>query len=314
MRKIFLVASVLLVTGCRSPAEGPLKGVLIVFTTDVEDVLDGFAEDIQLHVETVTDEPVFNFSFALMDEFKGTLRSRRTILFAVGSADDIPGRLELSEDGIFRGTDIWATGQFVFGVVLDPSVDPVLVSSVLEDAYNMHMWDYVYGSFVVTQMSSPDRIDSLQNLGFSLDIPKSYKLESWRPEDGFVQYQRQVTDDCLLMLSVQWVEGVSSPDGEDAILRREAMARRFFFDASADSVDRSAVQVVPFRLNGAEGWGLTGVWRNPDHLNAGAFTSRVLDCGGIGYILDMEVYNPGREKEPYIREGWTIMNSFVPED
>ena len=105
---------------------------------------------------------------------------------------------------------------------------------------------------------------------------------------------------------------VSSP--EDAILRREAMARRFFYDARADSVDRSAVHWEEIVLNGAEGLRLTGLWRNPEHLNAGAFTSCVLDYGGTGYILDLEVYNPGREKEPYIREGWTIMDSFVPED
>jgi hypothetical protein len=316
MRRIILLTmAALLAAGCAGPAEGPLKGVLVVYTPGAEGEIDGFTEDLQLYVETVVAEPVFDFSFARMDEFEGTLRNRRTILFAVDSADQFPGSLTETETGLYSGTDVWARGQYVFGVVLGPDSDADEVSSLLLEAYDDHMWDYVYGSFVATQMSSPERIDSMSTLGFTIDIPKSYALESWRPDDGFVQYQRQPSNDCLLMFSVYRVEDVAfADDPEDAILRREAMARRFFYDAAADSVDRSSVLLERTTLNGIGGWRLTGLWRNPEHLNAGAFTSFVLDHDGTGYILDMEVYNPGREKEPYIREGWTIMNSFVPED
>ncbi len=64
---------------------------------------------------------------------------------------------------------------------------------------------------------------------------------------------------------------------------------------------------------GLSGIQLTGVWRNPEYLNAGSFTSRVLDAGDEWYILDLEVYNPGHAKEPYLREGWIIMDTFVKE-
>ncbi len=314
MRYLACTIVLVLLTGCRAPAEGPLKSVLIVYSDETEDVVDSWAEDIQIYIETVTVEPVFDFSFARTDEFGGSLRNRRTILFLAGSESDIPEELERSPDGVFRGYDTWALGQTVLGVVTDGTVASSLVSSLLEEAYDWQMYNYIYGSFVTTQMSSPERIDSLLTLGFSVDVPKSYRLESWRPEDGFVQYQRQVSDNCLLILSFLWRSTVAESTSDDAILRREAMARRFFYDASADSVDRDKVLAERFTLNTMQGWRLTGVWRNPEHLNAGAFTTYVLDHDGYRYILDMEVYNPGREKEPYIREGWTIMNSFVPED
>jgi len=303
----------LALAACAGPAEGPLKGVLVVFSEGTEQGIDDFVDGLQLRVETVTSEAVFDFSFVELSRFEGTLRDRRTILFVVDSPGEIPVHLDQGADGIYRGRDVWAEGQYVFGAV-PGSVDPADLSAALEAAYDDHMWNYVYGSFVSTQMSSPERIDSLAALGFTVDVPKSYFLESWRPGDGFVQYQRQPSEDCLLMFSIQWAPGVPSPDAEDAVLRREAMARRFFYDARADSVDRSAVTAEPVTFHGAQGYRLTGVWRNPEHLNAGAFTSLVLDCRGTGYILDLEVYNPGREKEPYIREGWMIMDSFVPED
>lgn len=314
MRYLAFIIVLVLLTGCRAPAEGPLKSVLIVYSDETEDVVDSWAEDIQIYIETVTVEPVFDFSFARTEEFRGSLRNRRTILILVDSESDIPEELELSSDGVFRGYDTWALGQTVLGVATEGAVTPSLVSSLLEEAYDWQMYNYIYGSFVTTQMSSPERIDSLLTQGFSVDVPKSYGLESWRPEDGFIQYQRQVSDNCLLILSVFWISTSSESTSDDAILRREAMARRFFYDASADSVDRDKVLAEPFTLNTMQGWRLTGVWRNPEHLNAGAFTTYVLDHDGYRYILDLEVYNPGREKEPYIREGWTIMNSFVPED
>jgi hypothetical protein len=307
------LSALLVLAACTGKAEGPLKGVLVVFSEGTEQGIDDFVDGLQLRVETITSEAVFDFSFVALDRFEGTLRNRRTILLVVDSPEEFPVRLDPGSDGIYRGRDVWAEGQYVFGAV-PGSVDPADLSSALEQAYDDHMWNYVYGSFVSTQMSNPERIDSLAALGFTVDVPKSYFLESWRPGDGFVQYQRQPSDECLLMFSIRWAPGVSSPDAEDAILRREAMARRFFYDAGADSVDRSAVTAEPVAIRGAQGYRLTGVWRNPEHLNAGAFTSLVLDCGGTGYILDLEVYNPGREKEPYIREGWTIMDSFVPED
>ena len=87
----------------------------------------------------------------------------------------------------------------------------------------------------------------------------------------------------------------------------------FFFDASADSVDRSRITVEQITQNGMPGWELTGVWRNPDYLNAGSFPTRGLDSGDEWYILDMEIYNPGQKKEPYLREGWIIMDTFLKE-
>jgi hypothetical protein len=72
------------------------------------------------------------------------------------------------------------------------------------------------------------------------------------------------------------------------------------------------VQVEPLSLRGLQGWRLLGMWRNPEHLNAGAFTSYVLRDGGRRYLLDMEVFHERREKEPYVREGWIIMNTFIP--
>ena len=302
----------LLILACAGPATGPVKGVLVVYDPSITmDELNMFIDSVQLTVTSVKEEDVFDFSVCTRDLFQGDLRSRRTVLFLTLSPEDMPEGLE-GPGPVYQGSDLWAEDQVVLGAVLPGFTASAELSRALEDAYDRHLADYIYGSFVATQMSSPQRIDSLLTLGFSMDIPKSYGLESWRPETGFIQYQRVVSDQCLLILTIRWLEDGRRLSPEEAVLWRESVARNFFYDAGADSVDRSRVQSEPLELHGATGMRLLGMWRNPEHLNAGAFTSYILFFGETRFLLDLEVFHEHREKEPYIREGWIIMNTFVP--
>lgn len=312
MRRLVAAGSLVLLAGCAGPATGPMNGVLLVYGPGVDqEQVDQLTESVRIIVSTVDDEDVFHFSSCPLEDFEGDLRLRRSILFAVSSSGEIPGDLTES-GGIWRGTDVWAEGQDVFAVLLPGEHSATELSGLLEDAYDRHLSAYVYESFVSTQMSSPARVDSLLTLGFSLDVPRSYRTETWEPDMGFVQYQRNPSDTCLLILSLRWIPDGRLLTAEESIVWREAVARNSFYDAEADSVDRSRVEAVPMDLGGLEGFRLVGMWRNPEHLNAGAFTSYILFDGRTRYLLDLEVFHEHREKEPFIREGWIIMNTFVP--
>ncbi|NOQ22619.1 MAG: DUF4837 family protein [Candidatus Aegiribacteria sp.] len=311
MKHFAFMILLLLLVSCAGPATGPVKGVLIVYEPGIDlQKMDDLLDEIQLHVTTVDTENVFDFSTCSREDFRDDLKARRTILFITENSLQLPDDLQLS-GGIFSGENIWAKDQIVLGIVLPGFTDTDALSNLLEQAYNHHLTSYIYSSFVSTQMSSPERIDSLLVLGFSMDIPKSYHLAEWNLEAGFIQYQRTVSDKCLILLSIRWIDDsvVLSPD--DAVLWREAVARNYFYDSAADSVDRSSVEVLPVDLRGLHGLRLLGMWRNPEHLNAGAFTSYVLRSNGRRYLLDTEVFHENREKEPYIREGWIIMNTFM---
>jgi len=319
MKKHLLVSAVLLLLACRQESLGPINGVLVVYSPELADFIDGGGlEDLHLIIETVDPEEVFSFAYADVSEFEGTLRERRIILFLL-SPDDagvLPDGLTRNDTGISSGRDIWALNQQVFGVVLDPLSSPVLpfgIPDSLLQAYNDQMSAYIYRSFVSTGMTSEARLDSLTELGFTLDVPKSYSTSIWSPGDGFLQYQRQPDDQCVLLFSIRITATNAELTADNAVQAREAMARLFFYDAQADSVDRARVTCRPVTFRGFQGFELTGVWRNPEYLNAGSFTSRVLDAGDVWYILDMEVYNPGYPKEPYLREGWIIMDTFNKE-
>ncbi len=310
MKYLTALSILILLVSCRSPATGPIKGVLVVYGSDVDaGLVDELLEGIQLYVVSVDAEKVFNFSSCTEEMFGGDLKERRTILFVAEQEKQLPDVLQ-QIDGIYQANDAWASGQDVFGIVLPGFTQVTELTLLLERSYNEHLSAYIYGSFVSTQMSSPERMDSLRTLGFSMDIPKSYHLSDWDPDAGFLQYQRYVSDECLLLLSIRWIDDdvVLLPD--EAVLWREAVARHYFYNAAADSVDRSRVAVDPFELHGLSGWKLLGMWRNPDHLNAGAFTSYILHADERRYLLDMEIFHEHREKEPYIREGWIIMNTF----
>ncbi|OPX29927.1 MAG: hypothetical protein B1H09_05695 [Gemmatimonadaceae bacterium 4484_173] len=321
--KRFLIPGILAFTllfsvSCKHESIGPINGVLVVYSDSLADFIDqGGLQELHLVVETVDPEEVFSFSFAGISEFQGTLKTRRTILFLVDPSDTylLPSALQAGDSGIYRGEDVWSLDQHVFGVVVDPASPelPSGLADTLESAYNDQMNSYIFESFVSTSMTSPERMDSLQALGFTLNVPKSYFVRIWSPDDGFIQYQRQPDEECLLLFSIRILTTDAELTETNAILAREAMARIFFSDASADSVDRARITAVRVVKNGLHGWELTGVWRNPEYLNAGSFTTRVLDLDGVWYILDMEVYNPGHRKEPYLREGWIIMDTFRKE-
>ncbi len=310
MKYLSALSILILLVSCRSPATGPVKGVLVVYGSGVDyGLVDELLEDIQLHVTTVDTENVFNFSSCTEEMFRGDLKNRRTILFVAEQEERLPDMLQ-QIDGIYQANNVWATGQDVFGIILPEFTQLAELSRLLERSYNEHLSAYIYSSFVSTQMSSPERIDSLRTLGFSMDIPKSYHLSDWDPDVGFLQYQRTVSDECLLLLSIRWIDDDIVLNPDEAVLWRETVARHHFYNASADSVDRSRVVVDPFELHGLRGWKLLGMWRNPDHLNAGAFTSYILHADGRRYLLDMEIFHEHREKEPYVREGWILMNTF----
>jgi hypothetical protein len=310
--RIVLLFTILLAASCVQRSIGPVKGVLVVYHGDLAQFIDeGGLERIQRTVNTVDDENVFSWAFAELEQFEGTLTARRVILFLVPSPEYLPEQVEPVSDGLYTGEDVWARNQHVIAAVVEDGTLPESLGDLLEEAYNTQLHRYIYGSFVSTQMSSPERLDSLQSLGFTVDVPKAYTTRIWRPDDGFVQYQRVAGEECMLLFSIRFYRTPTELDDSVAVLSRESMARRFFFDASADSVDRSRVSVSPIVFRGLPGVEITGMWRNPEYLNAGGFTTRILDADGLRYIMDMEVYNPGREKEPFIREGWIMMDTFL---
>lgn len=315
---VFLLLLLLFSASCKQESIGAINGVLIVYSSSLSEFIDtGGLQDLHLVVETVDPEEVFSFSFAEISEFQGTLKTRRVILLLLDTFEEnqIPSALDRGETGIFSGDDVWALDQQVFAVVVNPESPelPSELPGMLETAYDNQMHDYIFESFVSTSMTSPERMDSLSFLGFTLNIPKSFRIRIWTPEDGFIQYQRQPDPECLLLFSIRVLSDHGELSDSNAVLAREAMARLFFYDASADSVDRARLSMTPIEQNGLPGWEMTGVWRNPEYLNAGSFTSRVLDAGDEWYILDMEIYNPGFKKEPYLREGWVIMDTFRKE-
>ena len=317
MKRLFWILPLLFIS-CRQESIGPLNGILVVYSPSLSSFIDdGGLDELHLVVETVDPEQVFSFAFASLPEFEGTLRERRTILFLLSpeDAEELPDGLEGTAGSVYCGEDLWAINQRVLAVVTDGGSHlPEELPGLLLQAYQWQMHSYLYRSFVSTSMTSQGRIDSLKAvLGFSLDVPKSYFTHKWMERDLFVQYQRQPDDQCLLLLSINVISTSLELTPENAMLAREAMARTYFYDASEDSVDRARTGYELFTTGELEGLQLTGVWRNPEFLNAGSFTCRVLDAGDEWYILDMEVYNPGHAKEPYLREGWIIMNTFRKE-
>ncbi len=319
MRRIVLFLSLLLLPACRQDSIGPLNGVLIVYSGELAEFIDGGGLDsLQIVVETVDPENVFSFSYASLPEFTGTLKERRIVLMLLseGDAGEVPDELRETSPEVLTGNDVWANNQTVIASIVQPEarapLPPGLRDALLE-ACNDQMRAYIYRSFVSTSMSSPERIDSLSSLGFTMDVPKSYTTRKWMPADGFIQYQRQPDDNSMLLFSISIISSGGELTPERAMLAREAMARNFFYDAKEDSVDRARTISEPITSSGLNGLQLTGVWRNPEYLNAGSFTTRVLDGGAEWYILDMEVYNPGHAKEPYLREGWIVMDTFHKE-
>lgn len=238
----------------------------------------------------------------------------RFVREAMEAADLDPA--DVSPPTVFETSDLWAGGQHVVVVVLDPDRPTESWRSQLpEVADRTDAWyrDFVEGRMFVSGVDSA-AMDSLgRRFGFHLRFPRVYDVVVRDAEAGPVIVRNDNPDpsDLIRSVLVAW----RSPP-LDSLTAGAAEAWRAAVDSVhynvAQAMDRSRGEVRRLEVDGRAALEITGAWSDEgtEYPAAGPFVARLVDCPDRTYFLDAWVYAPGKDKYQYMLQVRNVLDSF----
>lgn len=319
----------LLLAACgQQSALGEANTIVVVAPDDSlwQQVRDTTYAALEPTIRTVREEKKFyvqEVDTTATPEF-GQLRTfKRVVVFGtpdnrfVREVADAAGREVPSPPALVHARDVWARGQAVTAVVLDPD-RPVEAWRSQLAALAEHV-EGQYRRFVGRRMfvSGLDSAasDSLRDrFGFGLGFPAVYDV-AVRGAEGPVIVRNDNPNPAELIRSVL-VDWRSPP--LDTLTAERAYGWRSAVDslhyAPAHAVDTASGRQR--RLEVAEGRSaleVTGVWSDEgtSYPAGGPFVARLVQCPERTYFLDAWIYAPGEDKYQYLLQVREILDSFT---
>jgi hypothetical protein len=212
---------------------------------------------------------------------------------------------------VIQAENLWARGQLVTAVVLEPGRETESWLAQLPELYELideGFRRYVRGRMFVT---GPDSViaDSLQRtFGFSLTVPVVYLLSEGH---DLIILRNDNPDPSELIRSVlvAWRPAVDSLTPELAYEWRSAVDSIEY--VVPQNIDLSVGQVRRFDQNGHEALEVTGTWEDESDFPAGGpFISWLVQCPDRTFFLDAWLYAPRKSKYMYVLQMREILRSF----
>jgi hypothetical protein len=280
-------------------------------------------EAIETTLFTIRDEKKFFVTFVAPDsnELDQLLLWKQVVVFGVPGdplleqVAQAADRETLNPPEIFQTPNVWAGGQAVTAVVLDPG-DEIgswrealsALKELLDREYRLWALNRMWVSGEDTVLTN--ELD--RRLGFTLRVPAVYRHQFRDNDVVVIRNDNPDPSDLIRSILVQRRPPVDSLDA----------ATIFDWRAGIDSVQYSVPQSFeaapgPGRVidvNGAAGLEVRGAWRDEgDYPAGGPFFARALTCPGATYFIDAWLYspNPRRSKWQYIMQMEEILGSFA---
>jgi len=224
------------------------------------------------------------------------------------------GRDDLSPPEIFQTPNVWAMGQAVTVVVLEPGREAESWRALLPELAELLDHEYRLWSLHRMWVSGVDTLLANQvseRLGFSMKVPAVYGYQF--RDDDIVVIRNDNPDPSDLIRSIL-VQRRPVTDSLDA-------AVLFDWRASIDSIQYNVPQSLEpapgpgesIVINGVQGLEVRGTWRDESTYPAGGpFFVRALRCPDATYFIDAWLYspNPRRSKWQYLMQMEEILGSF----
>jgi hypothetical protein len=276
-------------------------------------------------VWTVREDYTFRVAFRAPEDTNSWWRFKELVL--IGSTDDgwlaealatLPDTVQVTAPGLFQTKDVWARGQDVTIILVDPNqpVDPQVFARI-RDAHAILLQRFLAGAENRMFLSGRDSalLDTLRyTAGFSLLLPNVYE---WGVQDSVYVFRNDNPDPSELIRSftVAWRSPAPEDLPVDSLLDwRESISKTHW--PYPQVVDRDQLRVAPLPSQTLTGTEIRGVWRNPPESSwpaAGAFVLRSVSCPHQDrlYLVDAWLYAPGKDKWEYMLQLDTILNSFM---
>jgi hypothetical protein len=229
----------------------------------------------------------------------------------------LPDTVTVTVPGAFQTEDVWARGQNVSLILVDPQapVAPQVFSLVGEVHTAM---DERFREGALRRMFVTGRnhalADSLQKeAGFSLVLPQVYR---WAFEDSLYIFRNDNPNPAELIrqFAVTWRTPILESMSTEALMDwKEALSEESY--SSAQVVDRESLFTRNLSLGEMQVFEVRGAWLNPPEATwpaAGPFLVWTVACPSQDrlYLIDAWLYAPGKDKWEYILQIETILESF----
>lgn len=311
------------VAGCGKPsALGEANSLIVVASDSVwTQVREATYASLERTVFTTRDEKIFNVTEVGLEsaELPQLLLWRQVLIFAPpgddrlayvarGSGrDPVPGE-------IFQARDVWARGQVVTAIVLEPGreVDswheslPAL-SALLEQSFR----DYVLSRMFVSGVDTATASVLRATYGITIEVPRVYERILRENDIVLLRNDNPEPSELIRSVLIQRLDPVDSLSAADVYAWRESM------DDTQYNVPQT-FQPLPERerivkLGDREAVEVRGIWQDQgEYPAAGLFIGLGVRCPSGTFFLDAWLYspNPRRSKWEYLMQLERIVASF----
>jgi len=256
-------------------------------------------------------------------------------ILVVGTIEDTPVVRELLDEQELTNVEpdkiylkpmnnVWASGQFVLLLYTEKSESlrgalttaSESVFDLINDAFLEEEWYRMYTSGENTETHDY----FLENYGFSLEMPKIYRLADEDTLEVSLEDGSTVEMNAVRLFNLNphrsfvvcWKEGVMNElDGERIRLLRQAIGRMYY---PGDELLTERVETTRATFNEHDAIKLRGVWENRERLQGGLFLSYAFNCpeNDRFYLIDGILFHPDpeRSKYPYLVQMSIILHSF----
>ncbi|MFW6192440.1 MAG: DUF4837 family protein, partial [Gemmatimonadota bacterium] len=218
---------------------------------------------------------------------------------------------------ILRASGIWAEGQIVTAVVLDPDDRAGSWREALPELGETI--DGTYRDFVRRRMfttgADSEAADSLEDrFGFRVRFPRVYDVTVRNEGEGPVAIRNDNPEPSQLIRSllVDWRSPpLDSLTPGEAYRWRDAVDSLHYVVAQAiDTTRRNSVERL--EVSGRPALEVTGVWSDEgtDFPAGGPFIARLVQCPERTYFLDAWLYAPGKDKYQYVLQLRELLDGF----
>jgi hypothetical protein len=318
--------------GClpKSEAVGSNHEVVVIVSAPTWEKAEGVVRAIfERKLYTPQEEIVFTLRVVEPEDFDFYKNFRNVLILAPLDVQDTGGELvETLISGqakaqilsgqayMFLKEDVWRRGQTIM-VLSGPDEESLMdhllqnaeeIYQVQESALNEKVKAWLYEK--AEQKKLGEKL--YRTYGWSIRVPQEYDLDQERPAERFLFLRRTVPDRWLF---VYWedAEGPQTLTEEWCLTTRAHIGTTFY---SGDSVVEEFTQIERVMFLDREALCMKGLWQNrtaeAGYAAGGPFRSYCFYDAKTKrlYMVDIAVFAPGMNKEPYLRQLDIIAHTF----
>ena len=330
IRLIIFGLILILLAGCaRKPKSigGETKLFVLADSTDWEFLGFFFRKVFEKTVRTPQPEKVFEVNWISPDKFNEIATSKNLVLLGALNSEgqliqkiknmlssEVREKVESGSEFVFTKEDPWAEEQLL--VVLVSNTLPELREKLegnkqfLYNLFEKKLIEDTAAQMFESYEQKDIEKELLKKYGWAIRIQHDYIMNFERPQNRFIMLRRSLPRS-ERWIFIHWIdEGDPNVINKDwAIKTRNRLTKKFYDN---DQINEEYTRSKEIDFLGRPALMLEGLWENVEQVIGGPFKNYCfydIPSQRI-YMIDIAVFFPGGEKEPFLRQLDIMAHSF----